>query len=80
LVRLPVSLHERLADEAEREGVSLNQYVTTLLAERNAFRVAARNGARPVPDAGSGSHARTHAQPRMIEHVAEKPRVKYRAR
>jgi len=60
LVRLPVSLHERLVEEAEREGVSLNQYVTVLLAERNAFRVS-------------------RGQPKMVEHVADKPRAKYRA-
>jgi predicted RNase H-like HicB family nuclease len=32
LVRLPRSLHAALASKAEREGVSLNQYVTTALA------------------------------------------------
>lgn len=32
LVRLPKYLHRRLAEAARREGVSLNQYVTTLLA------------------------------------------------
>ena len=32
LVRLPRSLHQALAEQAEREGVSLNQYVVTLLA------------------------------------------------
>lgn len=31
-VRLPVSLHGRLAREAEREGVSLNQWIVTKLA------------------------------------------------
>lgn len=38
IVRLPVSLHERLALAAEREGVSLNQYVALVLAENNALR------------------------------------------
>jgi len=38
IVRLPVSLHERLALSAEREGVSLNQYVALVLAENNALR------------------------------------------
>jgi predicted RNase H-like HicB family nuclease len=32
LVRLPRGLHAALAQEAEREGVSLNQFVTTALA------------------------------------------------
>ena len=38
VVRLPESLHGRLAQGAEREGVSLNQYVLALLAENNALR------------------------------------------
>ena len=36
-LRLPKSLHCRLAESAEREGISLNQYIVTLLAERNAL-------------------------------------------
>ena len=31
-LRLPASLHARLAREAEREGVSLNQWIVTKLA------------------------------------------------
>jgi antitoxin HicB len=31
-LRLPASLHGRLAREAEREGVSLNQWIVTKLA------------------------------------------------
>ena len=31
-LRLPVSFHGRLAREAEREGVSLNQWIVTKLA------------------------------------------------
>ncbi len=38
VVRLPESLHGRLAQGAEREGVSLNQFVLALLAENNALR------------------------------------------
>ncbi len=32
-VRVPRSLHRKLAEEARREGVSLNQFVTVALAE-----------------------------------------------
>lgn len=32
-LRMPKSLHERLAKQAEREGVSLNQWLVTLLAQ-----------------------------------------------
>jgi predicted RNase H-like HicB family nuclease len=35
-VRLPRSLHRSLAEAAEREGVSLNQYVATILARGDA--------------------------------------------
>ncbi|ADR37667.1 Uncharacterized protein family UPF0150 [Oceanithermus profundus DSM 14977] len=38
LLRMPKSLHRRLAEDAEREGVSLNQYVVALLQERSALR------------------------------------------
>ncbi|WP_420595549.1 toxin-antitoxin system HicB family antitoxin [Deinococcus sp.] len=34
-LRLPKSLHRELARRAEREGVSLNQWAVTLLAEGN---------------------------------------------
>lgn len=32
LVRMPKSLHRRLAETAEQQGVSLNQYVVSLLS------------------------------------------------
>lgn len=34
-LRLPKSLHRQLAESAEKDAVSLNQYLVTLLAERN---------------------------------------------
>ena len=33
VLRLPISLHRRLANEAKKEGVSLNQYVVSILSE-----------------------------------------------
>lgn len=33
LVRMPKSLHRRLAETAEREGVSLNHYIVSLLSK-----------------------------------------------
>ena len=33
LLRMPKSLHRRLAETAEREGVSLNQYILSVLSE-----------------------------------------------
>lgn len=35
-LRLPLSLHEDLADQAAQEGVSLNTWMVTLLAQGNA--------------------------------------------
>lgn len=37
-LRLPRSLHRRLAESAEREGVSLNQYVVSVLESGDALR------------------------------------------
>lgn len=37
LLRMPRSLHRRLAEAAEHEGVSLNQHLVALLSERNAL-------------------------------------------
>jgi predicted RNase H-like HicB family nuclease len=43
VVRLPKRLHRDLAESAERDGVSLNAYVMSLLAERNlAAQIDAR--------------------------------------
>ena len=36
-LRLPKSLHRKLAETAESDGVSLNQYLVALLSERNAL-------------------------------------------
>lgn len=40
VVRLPKSLHRSLAENAQREGSSLNAYVTYLLAERHVQAMA----------------------------------------
>jgi len=51
--RVPKSLHQRLAVEARREGVSLNAFATALLAEGIAaahrFVAPAPSPARPRP-------------------------------
>lgn len=38
LLRMPRSLHQQLVENAQREEVSFNQYVVSLLSERNALR------------------------------------------
>lgn len=42
VLRIPRSLHRALAESAEREHVSLNQYVATLLARGDAQRAVER--------------------------------------
>lgn len=41
---MPVSLHQKLIESAEREGVSLNQYIVATLAA--AERWSSRDGRR----------------------------------
>ena len=38
VLRIPRSLHRSLAENAESDGVSLNQYIATLLAQRDVQR------------------------------------------
>ncbi len=38
MLRMPTYLHERLARSAKREGVSLNQYLVSVLSEQDALR------------------------------------------
>lgn len=40
LLRIPKSLHRHLSEGAEKEGVSLNQYILSLLSEANGKRAA----------------------------------------
>jgi predicted RNase H-like HicB family nuclease len=55
-LRLPRSLHRRLAELAERDGVSLNQCVVTLLARAEAeSRGASPSSRRPATVRGTGS-------------------------
>ncbi|MEL7067856.1 MAG: type II toxin-antitoxin system HicB family antitoxin [Cyanobacteria bacterium J06581_3] len=39
MLRMPKYLHERLAEAAKKEETSLNQYMVSLLSERNALRM-----------------------------------------
>jgi HicB family len=47
LLRMPQSLHSALARAAEREGVSLNQFIATTLAEAVGWQGA---GSTPRPE------------------------------
>jgi len=55
VVRVPRSLHRQLVERAEREGVSLNQYVNVALAQvvgrpQPALPPARRAASHPAPD------------------------------
>jgi predicted HicB family RNase H-like nuclease len=39
---MPVSLHQKLIESAEREGVSLNQYIVATLAAAERWSSSAR--------------------------------------
>ncbi len=43
LLRLPKSLHKRLVEAAQKEGVSINAYIVSLLSERNVEREILNN-------------------------------------
>lgn len=43
LLRMPRSLHQKLAEGAEREGVSLNQYLVYLLNEAHTSKTIKNN-------------------------------------
>ena len=58
-VRIPKSLHHLLADAAERDGVSLNQYVVMLLARGEAEDRSLLQAAQ----AKSLAEERAHQQP-----------------
>lgn len=47
LLRMPAKLHAELARAAEREGVSLNQFITSSLAARIGWEGAAAPRAEP---------------------------------
>lgn len=51
LLRIPASLHERLVWEANREGVSLNQYLLGVAAGAVGWRAPAREPVSIVPKA-----------------------------
>jgi hypothetical protein len=49
LLRMPQSLHAELAREAEREGVSLNGFITGALASAVSWRAERQERATPAP-------------------------------
>ncbi len=78
-LRLPESLHKRLAEVAESEGISINQLINSAVAEKMSALLTqeylsdrAKRGSRSrfdailskIPDAEPESHDRLRAAPR----------------
>jgi predicted RNase H-like HicB family nuclease len=66
LLRMPQTLHAELSRAAERERVSLNQFITDVLAGALSWRSAPRSGrlgARPVPPADGASSVEAVSEP-----------------
>lgn len=49
VVRIPRSLHRKLAEQAERDEVSLNAFITAALAEAVGYRAASAGVAYTMP-------------------------------
>ena len=58
LLRMPAALHAELARTAERDGVSLNQFITRALAGRIGWGTDADDDAAPAADAPADGRAR----------------------
>lgn len=59
-LRLPKSLHRKLAENAEMDKVSLNQYMVMLLSERNAITEVRRLLSKPAAKTAQ-PHRKSHA-------------------
>jgi hypothetical protein len=57
LVRMPATLHDELAQAAETEGVSLNQWITGALASAVGWKGSGEPPARAVPDSSKAADA-----------------------
>jgi RNA polymerase sigma-B factor len=69
LVRMPQSLHSELARAAEREDVSLNQFITSSLASAVGWRRA--DGAQPEPAAPEAAEsAPDRARAAIVANIA----------
>jgi HicB family len=71
VVRIPRGLHAELVRQARDEGVSLNQYVATLLAGAAGWRGAGTDGA-PVP-MGLPGYMPDHGQERRADYLRSTP-------
>jgi len=47
---MPSCLHQKLAERAQKEGISLNQYIVFLLSEANGIKVTKSTEYREVTE------------------------------
>lgn len=59
MLRMPKYLHERLAEAAKKEDTSLNQYMVSLLSERNVLRTV-ENLQRQIDELKQGKEEKPH--------------------
>ena len=59
LLRMPAALHAELAQWAEREGVSLNQFITKALQSRIGWGTDGEEDGAPTASSGSPVDERT---------------------
>jgi hypothetical protein len=59
LLRMPAALHAELAQWAEREGVSLNQFITKALQTRIGWGTDGEEDGAPSASSGSPANDRT---------------------
>ncbi len=70
LLRMPRTLHAELADAAERDGTSLNQFIVGTLARAmgapGADAAASDNGTSAAPDRHSAGTPVPRREPRLL--------------
>ena len=69
LLRMPAALHAELARTAEREGVSLNQFITRALAGRIGWGTDGDDDVAPAPAASEDGRARLIAVALVVNAV-----------
>ena len=76
-VRLPDSLHTKVRELAEREGISINQFIATAVAEKLAALITeeyleerAKHGSRAQYEAALAQVP--HVEPEVYDRIKEK--------
>ena len=75
MLTMPKTLHRKLAEAAQAEGVDLNQYIVTLLSEQNAINSV--NSVQAKLDAVNQRLREREAVMRQMERRAREQRLSY---